>query len=122
VLALLDRWLTAGACPERTRARRGRRGARPAHHRDAAALPVVGDVARAVRFRYFEQPVVLEARSQVFAEAERLLAELTDSPGRPTRRLRERIEALVASPEPLIRCSPSASAAAAPRPSRSSRS
>ena len=42
--------------------------------------PSVGDVARAVRFRYFEQPVVLEARSEVFAEAERLLAELTDRP------------------------------------------
>ena len=81
VLALLDRWLTAGAVPA------GRARAEVAEVLDrlitATQLryPSVGDVARAVRFRYFEQPVVLEARAQVFAEAERLLAELTDAPG-----------------------------------------
>ena len=104
VLALLDRWLTAGALPA------GRARAEVAEVLDrlitATQLryPSVGDVARAVRFRYFEQPVVLEARSQVFAEAERLLAELTDAPGSadPSASA-ERIEALVASPEPLIR-------------------
>jgi len=104
VLALLDRWLTAGALPG------GRARAEVAEVLDrlitATQLryPSVGDVARAVRFRAFEQPVVLEARAQVFAEAERLLADLTASPGSGgSAAPAERIEALVASPEPLIR-------------------
>ena len=104
VLALLDRWLTAGALPA------GRARAEVAEVLDrlitATQLryPSVGDVARAVRFRYFEQPVVLEARQQVFEEAERLLAELTDAPtSTGSTASAERIEALVASPEPLIR-------------------
>ena len=40
VLALLDRWLTAGAAAGGPGARGGRRGARPAHHGHPAALPV----------------------------------------------------------------------------------
>ena len=65
--------------------------------------PSVGDVARAVRFRYFEKPLVQQARQEVVDEAERLLAELTagGSAGGPEDM--ERVQALVASPEPLIR-------------------
>jgi acetyl-CoA carboxylase carboxyltransferase component len=66
--------------------------------------PSVGDLARAVRFRFFEEPVLQQARQTVLDEAERLLAEL-DSAGAQgdTGQSMARIEALVASPEPLIR-------------------
>jgi hypothetical protein len=53
-----------------------------------------------VRFRSFEQPVVLQARQAVFDEAERLLGELVQGDNGDNA---QRIEALVASPEPLIR-------------------
>ena len=103
VLALLDRWLTDGQLPT------GPSRAEVAEVLDRLIVatqlryPSVGDLARAVRFRYFEQPVVLQARQQVFDEAERLLAELTEQPDPTASDQTERIEALVASPEPLIR-------------------
>ncbi|MET0765642.1 MAG: biotin carboxylase N-terminal domain-containing protein, partial [Blastococcus sp.] len=101
VLALLDRWLTGEELP-----------AGPLRDELAEVLdrlvvatqlryPSVGDVARAVRFRYFEKPLVEQARQEVVDHAERLLAELTDSPGGPEDM--ERVQALVESPEPLIR-------------------
>ncbi len=101
VLALLDRWLTAAELP-----------AGPLRDQLAEVLdrlivatqlryPSVGDVARAVRFRYFEKPLVQQARQEVVEQAERLLTELTESSGGPEDM--ERVQALVASPEPLIR-------------------
>jgi acetyl-CoA carboxylase carboxyltransferase component len=101
VLALLDRWLTADELPTG-----------PLRDELAEVLdrlivatqlryPSVGDVARAVRFRYFEKPLVQEARQEVVEQAERLLAELTVSSGGAEDM--ERVQALVASPEPLIR-------------------
>ena len=80
VLALLDRWLTAAQLP-----------AGPLRDELAEVLdrlivatqlryPSVGDVARAVRFRYFEKPLVQQARQEVVDQAERLLAELAESP------------------------------------------
>jgi acetyl/propionyl-CoA carboxylase alpha subunit/acetyl-CoA carboxylase carboxyltransferase component len=108
VLALLDRWLTAGQPPTG-----------PARSEVAEVLdrlmvatqlryPSVGDLARAVRYRYFEEPVVLQARQQVLDEAQRLLDELDagsrgDTRENDTNENMARIEALVASPEPLIR-------------------
>ena len=104
VLALLDRWLTAGQLPT------GPSRAEVAEVLDRLVVatqlryPSVGDLARAVRFRYFEQPVVLEARARVLEEAEWLLAEVTQATdSADSDRSAERIEALVASPEPLIR-------------------
>ena len=38
--------------------------------------PSVGDLARAVRFRYFEEPLVQQARQEVSTRRQRLLAEL----------------------------------------------
>jgi len=101
VTALLDRWLAAAEPPTG-----------PARSDVATVLdrlvvatqlryPSVGDLARAVRFRWFEQPLVLQARGAVLDEARRLLAELEADPACPDRV--ERIEALVASPEPLVR-------------------
>jgi acetyl/propionyl-CoA carboxylase alpha subunit/acetyl-CoA carboxylase carboxyltransferase component len=95
VLALLDRWLTAGRPPTG-----------PARSEVAEVLdrlvvatqlryPSVGDLARAVRYRYLD-------------EAQRLLGELDagsrgDAREDRTNENMTRIEALVASPEPLIR-------------------
>jgi acetyl/propionyl-CoA carboxylase alpha subunit/acetyl-CoA carboxylase carboxyltransferase component len=104
ILALLDRWLTAGQLPSG-----------PLRDELAEVLdrlivatqlryPAVGDVARAVRFRYFEKPLVQQARQEVVEQAERLLAELAASGGTAgSPEDMERVQALVASPEPLIR-------------------
>ncbi|WP_448616922.1 ATP-binding protein [Modestobacter sp. URMC 112] len=101
VLALLDRWLTAAELPEGARSE-----VAEVLERLVVAtqlrFPAVGELARAVRFRYFEEPVVRSARQQVQAEAERLLGELDDTAGGDAEAYLARIEALVASPEPLI--------------------
>jgi len=103
VLALLDRWLTADELPTG-----------PLRDELAEVLdrlivatqlryPSVGDVARAVRFRYFERPLVQQARREVVERAERLLAELSASGGTAGDSAdMDRVQALVESPEPLI--------------------
>jgi acetyl-CoA carboxylase carboxyltransferase component/biotin carboxyl carrier protein len=103
VLALLDRWLAA------------RPPAGPARAEVADVLdrlvvatqlryPAVSDLARAVRFRYFEAPVVQENRQVVLEAAAGLLAELEDAGARgDSDEAMRRVEALVESPEPLIR-------------------
>ncbi|GAC1324374.1 MAG: biotin carboxylase N-terminal domain-containing protein [Mycobacteriales bacterium] len=101
VSALLDRWLTAGGLAT------GPSRADVAEVLDRLVVatqlrfPVVGDLARAVRYRHFDQPLVLQARQEAFAQAEDLLAELAEHPEAPDRS--ERIDALVAGPQPLIR-------------------
>ena len=101
VLALMDRWLTAGELP-----------GGPLRDEVAEVLdrmivatqlryPSVGDVARAVRFRYFEKPLVQQARQEVVDQAEAAARRAHRVPGWPADM--ERVQALVASPEPLIR-------------------
>ncbi|GAA3168384.1 biotin carboxylase N-terminal domain-containing protein [Blastococcus jejuensis] len=104
VLALLDRWLTAPAPPS------GPERAEVADVLDRLVVvtqlryPAVGDLARAVRFRYFEEPVVRENRQVVLESAARLLAELEEAAARGDgEESMRRVEALVESPEPLIR-------------------
>jgi len=63
--------------------------------------PVVGELARSVRFRVFDQPVIEEARERVLAAAREQLGYLATHPDAPD--YGDRIEALVASPQPLIR-------------------
>jgi acetyl/propionyl-CoA carboxylase alpha subunit/acetyl-CoA carboxylase carboxyltransferase component len=63
--------------------------------------PVVGELARSVRFRVFDQPVIEAARERVLAAAREQLRYLADHPDAHDHA--ERIEALVASPEPLTR-------------------
>jgi len=45
--------------------------------------PVVADLAREVRFRYFDEPVIAEARERVYAKMEEHIAALTTEPERP---------------------------------------
>jgi acetyl-CoA carboxylase carboxyltransferase component len=104
VLALLDRWLDDGRLPSGpSRAEVGE-----VLERLVVATqlryPSVGDLARAVRFRYFEEPVVQQARQEILEDAERLLTELSDAYARgDSSEEIDRIQALVESPEPLIR-------------------
>ncbi|UOY02574.1 ATP-binding protein [Blastococcus sp. PRF04-17] len=103
VLALLDRWL--GAAPPTGPAR-----AEVSDVLDRLVVatqlryPAVGDLARAVRFRYFEEPMVQENRQVVLEAAAGLLAELEEAAARgDSEAAMRRVEALVESPEPLIR-------------------
>ncbi|HEX2076027.1 MAG TPA: carboxyl transferase domain-containing protein [Geodermatophilus sp.] len=103
VLALLDRWLTAADLPDG--AARSEVGEVLDRLVVATQLrfPAVGELARAVRFRYFEEPVVRQARQTVLAEAERQLDELSElGADSDAAAYMQRVEALVASPEPLI--------------------
>ncbi|MFD2091168.1 ATP-binding protein [Blastococcus deserti] len=104
VLALLDHWLTAARPPD------GPSRAEVGEVLDrlitATQLryPAVGDLARAVRYRHFEEPVLRAARQEVLDRARRLLDELDEAAARgDTGEQMQRMEALVASPEPLIR-------------------
>ncbi len=63
--------------------------------------PVVGELARSVRFRVFDQPVIEQAREQVLATVREQLGYLAAHPDAPD--YADRIEALVESPQPLIR-------------------
>jgi acetyl/propionyl-CoA carboxylase alpha subunit/acetyl-CoA carboxylase carboxyltransferase component len=56
--------------------------------------PVVADLAREVRFRYFDEPVIAEARERVYAEMENHVAALMNEPDRPDaeQRMREIVE------------------------------
>ncbi|HZI90688.1 MAG TPA: carboxyl transferase domain-containing protein [Thermoleophilaceae bacterium] len=63
--------------------------------------PVVGELARSVRFRVFDQPVIEQARELVFAAVREQLSYLAAHPDAPD--YADRIEALVESPQPLIR-------------------
>ena len=61
--------------------------------------PVIGDIARNLRFRYFVEPQIAKARSQVYDGARGSLTYLVEQPDAPD--YQERIDALVESAEPL---------------------
>ncbi|HET7278004.1 MAG TPA: biotin carboxylase N-terminal domain-containing protein, partial [Dermatophilaceae bacterium] len=63
-------------------------------------FPVVGDLARSVRFRWFEQPLVDADRASVLAGVSDEIEALAD-PAAPNRTAR--IEALAAIPEQIVR-------------------
>ena len=63
--------------------------------------PVIGELARSVRFRVFDLPVIEAARARVLADAREHLRYLAAHPDAHDHA--KRIEALVASPQPLTR-------------------
>jgi acetyl/propionyl-CoA carboxylase alpha subunit/acetyl-CoA carboxylase carboxyltransferase component len=63
--------------------------------------PAVGDLARSIRFRLFDQPLISRAREQVYAGVRESLRYLDEHPDAPD--YTERIEELAVTPEPLIR-------------------
>ena len=101
VMALLDQRLQhAEALPERLR---------DEFHETLDRLiiatqlryPAVGELARSVRFRVFDQPLIEQARDLVFATVREQLSYLVAHPEASD--YADRIEALVASPHTLIR-------------------
>ena len=62
-------------------------------------FPGVSDLAREVRYRYFDQPLFEQARKQIYAEVEDHLAHLAADPEAADRR--ERVRALIDCPQPL---------------------
>jgi acetyl/propionyl-CoA carboxylase alpha subunit/acetyl-CoA carboxylase carboxyltransferase component len=62
--------------------------------------PLIGELARSVRYRYFDQPQNLAYRAKVIAAVREQLAYLVANPDAPDRG--ERVEEMVVSPEPII--------------------
>ncbi|MCK0089972.1 ATP-grasp domain-containing protein [Rhodococcus sp. F64268] len=99
VSALLDRWLEHGT---------GESGVSSELNEVLDRLivatqvrfPVIGDTARNLRYRFFEEPVIRKAREQVYDGVRGSLAYLAEHDNSAD--YAERIEALVATPEPLI--------------------
>ncbi len=100
VMAVLQRWLT-DASPQ---------GPLASDARDVLArlvlatqlrFPIIGDLARSVRFRWFDQPFVDSDRSAVLASVDEQLRALDADPDAPDRSAR--IDALAAIPEKIVR-------------------
>ncbi|HEY5151479.1 MAG TPA: carboxyl transferase domain-containing protein, partial [Mycobacterium sp.] len=63
--------------------------------------PVIGDLAHSIRYEVFERPAIEAARERVYSGVRENLRQLAANPDAADHA--ERIDALVASPEPLIR-------------------
>ena len=100
VSALLGQWLTEAPPAESLREEAGL----AMEHLVAATqvrYPSVSDLARGVVFRWFAQPLLRRARAEVYAQVRRNLRHLDRNPDSPDRA--ERIAAMVAVSEPLVR-------------------
>jgi len=64
-------------------------------------FPAVSDLSRALVFRWYAQPLLRRARAEVYVAVRDELRYLDRNPDAPDRA--ERIQAMVASPEPLVR-------------------
>ena len=64
-------------------------------------FPVVGELARSARFRWFDQPLAQEVRSEVLTGVREELVYLTEHPDAADHT--ERLEAVAAIPEPIVR-------------------
>jgi acetyl/propionyl-CoA carboxylase alpha subunit/acetyl-CoA carboxylase carboxyltransferase component len=100
VSELLRQWL-AGAPPLESLSERA--GLTLEHLIEATQVrfPVVSDLARGVVFRWFAQPLLRRNRAEVYAAVRADLRHLDRNPDAPDRA--ERIQAMVASSEPLVR-------------------
>jgi acetyl/propionyl-CoA carboxylase alpha subunit/acetyl-CoA carboxylase carboxyltransferase component len=63
-------------------------------------FPTITDLAREVRYRYFDQPSFERSRQQIYEQMEEHLAYLTANPDSADRR--DRVRALVECPQPLF--------------------
>jgi acetyl/propionyl-CoA carboxylase alpha subunit/acetyl-CoA carboxylase carboxyltransferase component len=100
VTALLQRWLGDDA-PADGVAERAREVLDRLVLATQLRFPTVGDLARSARFRWFEAPIVEAAREEAYAAVREQLAYLSEHPD--AHDYEERVEALVASPEPIVR-------------------
>ncbi|MBB3664858.1 acetyl/propionyl-CoA carboxylase alpha subunit/acetyl-CoA carboxylase carboxyltransferase component [Prauserella sediminis] len=100
VTAVLQQWLTEPAPPEAVRLTVGE----ALEHLVVATqlrFPVVTDLARSLVFRWFGQPMYRRNRAESYTAVRRHLRHLDAHPDAPDRD--ERIAAMVATPEPLVR-------------------
>ncbi len=100
VSELLRQWLDGAPPPESLSERAG---LALEHLVEATQVrfPAVSDLARGVVFRWFAQPLLRRTRAKVYAAVRDDLRYLDRSPDAPDRT--ERIQAMVASSEPLVR-------------------
>ena len=98
VAALLERWLMADQGPGAPE------GLAEVLDRLIVATqlryPHIGDFARNLRFRLYDEPRIRKVREQVYDGVRGSLAYLAETPNAPD--YAQRIDALVATPEPLI--------------------
>ena len=101
ITALLERWLLDEAVS--TEPARDEIGDVLERLIDATQLryPAVGDLARSIRFRLFDQPLILAARELVYEGVREHLHHLDEHPEAAD--YTQRVEAMAASAEPLIR-------------------
>ncbi|TCP50762.1 acetyl/propionyl-CoA carboxylase alpha subunit [Tamaricihabitans halophyticus] len=100
VLELLRQWL-AGAPPVEALSERAGLALEHVIEATQVRFPAVSDLARGVVFRWFAQPLLRRNRAQVYAAVRGELRYLDQHPDTPDRD--ERIQALVANSEPLVR-------------------
>ncbi|MFD0688094.1 ATP-binding protein [Actinomadura fibrosa] len=100
VSELLHRWLAATA-PRGPVAERAGLVLEQLVEATQVRFPTVADLARGVVFRWFTQPLRRRNRAKVYAAVRDELRHLDQHPDAPDRA--ERIQAMVASPEPLVR-------------------
>ena len=99
ITALLGRWLTAEEVPSASTSAVGEVLERLIVATQVR-YPVIGDIARNLRFRLFDEPQIRKAREQIYDSVREGLQYLADNPDAPD--YAARIDALVATPALLI--------------------
>ncbi|MFT3971029.1 MAG: biotin carboxylase N-terminal domain-containing protein [Micropruina sp.] len=99
ITSLLERWITEPA-PQPEVADHARAELERLVRATQRRFPAVGDVARSIRFRWFDQPQVDAERNAVLAGVGDEVAALVADPQAPDRE--QRIAALAAIPEPTV--------------------
>jgi acetyl/propionyl-CoA carboxylase alpha subunit/acetyl-CoA carboxylase carboxyltransferase component len=99
ITALLGRWLTADEVPSASTSAVGEVLERLIVATQVR-YPVIGDIARNLRFRLFDEPQIRKAREQIYDSVREALRYLADNPDAPD--YAARIDALVATPALLI--------------------
>ncbi|MDO7868026.1 ATP-binding protein [Nocardioides jiangxiensis] len=99
VVAVLQRWIDEPA-PSGAEASEVRDRLERLKGASQRRFPVVGDLARSIRFRWFDQPLVDAERAAVVAGVRDEVAALAASPSAPDRTAR--VEALAAIPEKIV--------------------
>ena len=99
ITALLGRWLTAEEVPSASTSAVGEVLDRLIVATQVR-YPVVGDIARNLRFRLFDEPQIRNAREQIYESVRESVQYLADNPDAPD--YATRIDALVATPTLLI--------------------
>ena len=100
ILALLDRLLRRATVPDGPVGEELRDTLDRLIVATQARQPVIGDLARRVRYRCFDQPRLASRRAAVFERARAHLQALAEDPDRPDRH--ERLRELIDTPEQLL--------------------